>query len=291
VKLAQKLLKKATAGWEFVKSRGFKGFKFHLYDESTRNTDNMIVWSFSAVAQSSLGDEQVKSFLEKLLYITEPMRESPQWLHGDTLCAQASFAPILLQKMEQVTSQGKLAMVNAKLNTTKEIMAENIELALERQENLEGLQQQSDELSGMAKQFKKRAKQVKRYQMTQKAKHGAIIGGLVVGATAVVINAHTAGSRHLLQSNSDGSVWDETKGAWNEGKNAFSKFWGGQCSSEAQCVDHIATCNSSIGECRPVWWLWLIIAVVVASLVLSCVCCICCGICSCIADCLCCCCR
>lgn len=184
IKLAQKLLKKkATAGWEFVKSKGLKGYKFHLYDESSTN----IVWSFAAVAESSLDDDQVKSFLEKLLYITEPMRESPEWIHGDTLCAQASFAPILLQKMEQVASQGKLAMVNAKLNTTKEIMAENIELALERQENLEDLQQQSEELSGMAKQFKKRAKQVKRYKMRQKAKHGAIIGGLVVGATAVVV--------------------------------------------------------------------------------------------------------
>jgi hypothetical protein len=188
VKLAQKLLKKkATAGWEFVKKKGFKGFKFHVFDESTRNSNNMIVWSFSAVSESSLGDNEVKSFLEKILYITEPMRESPEWQNGDSLCAQASFASTLLQKMEQVTSQGKLAMVNQKLNTTKEIMAENIELALERQETVEGLQKESEELKGMAKQFKKRATQVKRYQMRQKAKHGAIVGGIVVGVTAIVI--------------------------------------------------------------------------------------------------------
>ena len=78
-------------------------------------------------------------------------------------------------------------MVNQKLNTTKEIMAENIELALERQETVEGLQKESEELKGMAKQFKKRATQVKRYQMRQKAKHGAIVGGIVVGVTAIVI--------------------------------------------------------------------------------------------------------
>jgi hypothetical protein len=188
VKLAQKILKKkATAGWEFVKSKGFKGFKFHIFDEATRNSDSMVVWSFSAVSQASLDDAEVKSFLEKLVYITEPMRESPEWLTGDTLCAQSSFAPIMLQKMEQVASQGKLAMVNQKLNTTKQIMAENIELALERDQTLEGLQEQSEELSGMAKQFKKKSKQLKRYQMMKKAKHGAIVGGIVVGATAIVV--------------------------------------------------------------------------------------------------------
>lgn len=160
--------------------------KFHVFDE-VKGPGDLLVWSFSAVAESSLDDTQVKSFLEKLVYITEPLRESPEWIYGITLCAQATFAPILLQKMEQVSSQGKLAMVNQKINTAKEIMAENINLALEREETLEELQHQSEELNGMAKQFKKRAKQVKRFKMMQNAKHGVIVGGLVVGATAVIV--------------------------------------------------------------------------------------------------------
>lgn len=185
IKLAQKLLhKKATAGWEFVKSRGLKGMKFHVFDDST---GDMIVWSFAAVAEKSVDDVEVKSFLEKLLYITEPLRESHEWQHGDVLSAQASFAPILLQKMEQVSTEGKLAMVNQKINTTKQIMSKNIELALDKQETLEHLQNTSEELTGMAKQFKKRAKQIKRYKMIQNAKHGIIVGTLVTGVTALII--------------------------------------------------------------------------------------------------------
>lgn len=181
--MAQKLLKKKpTAGWEYVKSKGLKGIKFHVFDNSS---GNMIVWSFSAVAESSLDEDLVKSFLEKMVYITEPMRETEEWIHGDVLCAQASFAPILLQKMEQ--SVDRVAMVNQKINTTKEIMAENIDMALAREERLEDVQERSEELNVMAKQFKKRAKQVKRYKMIQNAKHGALIGGLVVTATAVVV--------------------------------------------------------------------------------------------------------
>ena len=44
-----------------------------------------------------------------------------------------------------------------------------------------------------------------------------------------------------------------------------------------------------LGECRPSWWVWMILVFIVLSLIASCICCICCGICSCILDCLCCC--
>lgn len=178
---------KIIQGWEFVKSKGFKGSKFHVFHEATASSDDMIVWSFSAVSESSLDEAEVRSFLEKLVYLTEPMREGEDWQIGDSLCAQASFAPILLDKMEQVTSQGKLAMVNQHVNTTKQIMAENIEMALDKEENLHDLQKQSDDLNGMAKQFKKRAKQVKRYKMRQNAKHGAIVGAVITGATAIIV--------------------------------------------------------------------------------------------------------
>ncbi|GFH44585.1 hypothetical protein CTEN210_14082 [Chaetoceros tenuissimus] len=115
------------------------------------------------------------------------MRETEEWIYGDVLlvCAQASFAPILLQKMEQPID--RVAMVNQKINTTKEIMAENIDMALARKERLEDMQERSEELNAMAKQFKKRAKQVKRYKMIQNTEHGALIGGLVVTATVVVV--------------------------------------------------------------------------------------------------------
>mmetsp|Transcript_8677 Transcript_8677/g.10074 ORF Transcript_8677/g.10074 Transcript_8677/m.10074 type:complete len:225 (+) Transcript_8677:77-751(+) len=187
IRLAQKLLKKkATAGWEFEKARKdkLKGIKFHVFDSCG---EGMIVWSFSAVAEQSLDDAEFRSFVEKLVYISEPMRESVEWRKGEVLCAQASFAPILLQKMEQVSTQGKLAMVNENINTTKQIMAENIEMALQREETLEELHQKSENLNGMAKQFKKRAKQVKRFKMAQNAKHGLMVGTAVTAVAAVVV--------------------------------------------------------------------------------------------------------
>lgn len=187
IKLAQKLLKKkATAGWEFEKARKdkLKGIKFHVFDSCG---EGILVWSFCAVAEQSLEDAQLRSFMEKLVYISEPLRDSAEWRKGEALSAQASFAPILLQKMEQVMTQGKMAMVNEKVDSTKQIMAANIELALQREETLEEMQQKSEDLNGMAKQFKKKAKQVKRFKMMQNAKHGVIIGTAVTAVTAAVV--------------------------------------------------------------------------------------------------------
>mmetsp|Transcript_21961 Transcript_21961/g.26901 ORF Transcript_21961/g.26901 Transcript_21961/m.26901 type:complete len:171 (-) Transcript_21961:291-803(-) len=161
--------------------------KFHVFEQSLNEGDESFIWSFCAVADKKLEDAQVRSFIEKLVYITEPFRESPEWREGDLLCAQASFAPILLQKMEQIQDQGRLAMVHQSVNTTKEIMRENIEMSLEREQNLNDLQKSSAELSVMGRQFKKRAKQVKKFKMIQNAKHGVIVGTIVTGVTAAII--------------------------------------------------------------------------------------------------------
>lgn len=206
VEVAQKLLhKKPTHGWEYEHARraGLRGMKFHVYDEETKYSDDVfnttqqqqeqqqqtdvLIWSFVVVADKSLEMAQVKSFIEKLVYITMPMRDDELWRTGDLLCAQNTFAPILLQKMEQVDDQGRLAMVNEKVNTTKQMMKDNIELALERDQTLEAMQQGAEELSAMSKQFKKRAKQVKRFKMIQNAKHGLIVGTAVTATAAVVI--------------------------------------------------------------------------------------------------------
>lgn len=193
ISLAQKMMKqKPTPGWEFKRSKGYRGIKFHVYDHAEDRLDSegdkaRILWVFSCIADSSLEESQQKSFLEKLVYLTEPLRHDDYlWREGDMLACQATFGPLLQQRMEQVGYQGKLAMVNQNINTTKEIMARNIETLLDRGETLEELDERASELNAMSKQFKKRADQVKRFEMWQNAKHGLLIGTAVTAGVAVV---------------------------------------------------------------------------------------------------------
>lgn len=195
ISLAQKMMKqKPTAGWEFKRSKGFRGIKFHVYDHaedrldcSSQGDNSRTLWIFSCIAESSLEESQQKSFLEKLVYLTEPLRHDDYlWREGDLLACQATFGPMLQQRMEQVGYQGKLAMVNQSLNTTKEIMAKNIDMLMDRGETLEELDDRAIELNAMSKQFRKRADQVKKFEMWQNAKHGVMIGTAVTAGVAIV---------------------------------------------------------------------------------------------------------
>ena len=188
VELAQKLLKKKpTAGWEFTRSRksGIRGIKFHVIDE--HSDDVKLIWSFSAIAPSALQDKQIKSFLEKLVYVTEPLREDrEEFRKGGTLACQEIFAPTLVHLMEEVSHRGKLAMVNQKVDSCKDIMNENINVMLASGEKLDNIEERAESLSFLSKQFKKRATSVRRFQAWQNAKYGIVVGTLVTGAVAAI---------------------------------------------------------------------------------------------------------
>jgi hypothetical protein len=72
------------------------------------------IWVFAAVYDPSLIDKvPVQSFLEKMIGISELFRETDDlWKEGGTLAWQNTFAPILSQRMQEVTSLGKMAMLH-----------------------------------------------------------------------------------------------------------------------------------------------------------------------------------
>ena len=67
-------------------------------------------------------------------------------------------------------------------------MVDNINLALANQESMDELNHhQAENLTIAARQFKKKAKQVKRFQMVQTAKHGVLVGTVVTAGVAAVV--------------------------------------------------------------------------------------------------------
>lgn len=198
---ARELLKrKPTPGFEFhtqSRQRGLshrlKGVKFHLFEHGPESTNNdtqpvLSVWVFAAVYDPSLIDKlPVQSFLEKLVGITEFQRETAEWREGTTLACQASFAPILLQRMQEVTYYGKMAMIQSELDSSKALMQQNIERLLERGEKLDNLNERSTKLKQMAGVFKKQSKRIRRMKMLQNAKYGAMMGTAITVGVAIVV--------------------------------------------------------------------------------------------------------
>jgi Synaptobrevin len=181
--------KKDTAGYEFYNCRTYRcrGIRLHVFEKDTL-TGSMLVWKFAAVYHKELVDlEQVESFLQKLVMITQIPRENDyNWRHGEALAAQATFAPTLLEHMKEVAYLGRLAKVHKEIDGVKEIMAKNIEAALDCGDKLEDIEESASRLEEMGKQFKKKTLKLKRFHQWQKAKYGVVVGTAVTGIVLIV---------------------------------------------------------------------------------------------------------
>jgi hypothetical protein len=176
--------------------------------------DGLTIWTYACVYNPTLVDFiQVQSFLEKIVTMTEIFRQpvvrvqgemkyepwhqqisstqrSPQdiWRYGSHHAAQSTFAPVLLQRMEEVSYYGKLAMCHAKVEAVKEIMSRNIDLILEHDERLAIMaNEKAAKLNEMAKVFAKNSQKVKRQMLWNNAKHGAIMGAAITAGIAAAI--------------------------------------------------------------------------------------------------------
>ncbi len=186
LRLAQKILrKKPSPGWEFERAGGLRAAKFHLHAGGAGSAS--VVWAVCCVYEADFAELLARGFLEKLIMLTEPLREGRAWQIGGTLAAQDSFAPTLQQRMEQANSQGKTAMVSAKVDEVKSIMHDNIELLLDRGQKLDELDEKATALGKMSKMFHKRTRDAKRFQMWQQAKFGIAVGTAVTAGVAVVV--------------------------------------------------------------------------------------------------------
>jgi hypothetical protein len=176
-----------------------KGIKFHLYEPEEEGDDDddenkeswekqgpLRMWVFAAVYDPALADRvQVKSFLEKMVVLTEPLRG--EWATLPSLGAQAEFAPILLQRMQELQWAGRTAMLEERLDTSKLVMQRNIEMLLDRGERLHDMEERATRLRDAAAVFRKRSRKVRRMKMWQNAKHGLVLGTAITAGVAVCV--------------------------------------------------------------------------------------------------------
>ncbi|GAX19647.1 hypothetical protein FisN_19Hh229 [Fistulifera solaris] len=190
------LARRATPGYEFYhQRRRLRGCKFHIY-EHTQHADvdeeedesSLLIWVFAAVYDASVVTQvQVQAFLQKIVQLTELLRhEDPEWRSGYN--CQSTFAPILQQRMEDITHLAKIVALEQQLETTRAIMERNIELILDREERLlRRLHEKASEANEMAQIFRKRTRKVRRMQLMQQAKHGIVVGTAITLGVAIAV--------------------------------------------------------------------------------------------------------
>lgn len=176
-KLKKSILnKKPTAGWEFASSGKLQAVKLHVHETKD------LVWSASCIHDHDAAI--AKGMLEKLILMTEPLRET--WREAAPLSQQEAVGPMLMQRMEQANFMGRSALVTDRVNEVKTIMNDNIQVLLDNSAKVEHLEGQSVALMESASVFKKATRNLKSFYMWQNAKFGAAAGTAVTAGVAAV---------------------------------------------------------------------------------------------------------
>mmetsp|Transcript_17780 Transcript_17780/g.47832 ORF Transcript_17780/g.47832 Transcript_17780/m.47832 type:complete len:228 (+) Transcript_17780:84-767(+) len=173
--------RKVTPGWDSVSIGPLKAHTLPML------LDSGSVVSVLTVHNASFPTRLVKGFLEKAAMMFREVMDDPTLDLTTHLSAQALFAPTLEQRMEQASSQGKLALVTDKVEEVKDIMSDNIELMLAQHERVDTLRDKTEDLNFAARQFKKQTTRAKRFHLWNQAKMGVVIGTVATAATAAVV--------------------------------------------------------------------------------------------------------
>lgn len=207
--LAPKLFdKKPTCGWEFeslpyawqascpIKLQGAKFTVFeHIPAEEEDEDDEFYVWTVGCIYDASAHDRTMEiqyyeSFVKHVLKASAQYRETdPVWKRGSYLAAHHQFEKVLLDMMSDTKSLQKLDKLQGGIEYLKDILENNINLVLEREERLKyGTLEKSEEALEAANVFRKNAKKLKRKMRIDSLRSAAMYGS----AAAVAISAAVA---------------------------------------------------------------------------------------------------
>ena len=103
--LAKRILEKRPGpGWEFERMDSLRAIKFHIHDriDESGSTSVMYVYAICCVYDWQCPEMHAKGYVGKIALLSAPLRATLEWQSGSSLAAQQSFAPNLIQQMQQV---------------------------------------------------------------------------------------------------------------------------------------------------------------------------------------------
>jgi hypothetical protein len=194
--------RKAPPGWDDSTSGdGWRTIKLPVHDLGG-------CFSFVCVFGSSFDASRAQAAVEKLAVLLMPML-SPQALDPDAaqaskevlaaaeqqrrtdpasvLALHRTAEPLLARELAHANSGNQLSRVQDQLKEVRRIMERNVEMILDRQEQLESLEAQSRELERAAGAFRKNTRALRRFHLMNQVKWGVGVGTLVSAMVAVPI--------------------------------------------------------------------------------------------------------
>ena len=156
-------------------------FIFSTLSETTKL--NVVVLSTketSAATRFFVVDQIKKKFIGRYLSSFSNLGEFSK---------SAEFGPEIARIFNECASPNanKLALINQNLSDVKDVMTENLAMALQRSEKLEVMEQKAENIKQSADQFQRGATTIRRHMCLQKWKWWFIGGGIILVVIIIII--------------------------------------------------------------------------------------------------------
>lgn len=184
------IAKKDSPGWDelswksgYKKNSGpaFRAFKLPVHDMNGTT-------SFVVVAGRDFPPERVQAFTEKLAMMLRPTLEGSEGGASAIAADTAHYlGEVLEQQLEQCNNKGAIQRIQNQVDQVRALMANNVEMMLEREEQLDAMAVKAGELSKAAARFKKNTKKIRRWHLWNQVKWGVALGTVVSASVAVPI--------------------------------------------------------------------------------------------------------
>jgi vesicle-associated membrane protein 4 len=113
----------------------------------------------------------------------EARQQGPQ----ATLALHKTMEPVLARELASANGKEKIEEILNQVSEVRQIMEKNVELILDRQEQLEDLEANTTELEKGAHQFRKGTRKLRRWHLMNQVKFGVAVGTAISVAVAIPI--------------------------------------------------------------------------------------------------------
>jgi len=200
VELGRRLIgRKPAPGWDDINCEGWRAVKLPVHDLFGCT-------SYVCVFGIDFDPKRAQATVERCALMLGPMLDG-QLMEGEAptpgvaelkaaddaqdqtqlLELHKVMEPILRREMEHANSSRRIDQIQDQLSDIKQIMQNNVEMILDRQDALEALEEKTSKLEEASKIFRKRTRTLRRWHLMNQVKWGLAVGTLVTVSVAIPV--------------------------------------------------------------------------------------------------------
>ena len=150
--------------------------------------DPLGVTCYTIVFTNTLPGDRAQAFVQKLVLVLDPLIEKNEATSSaERSRIQANIQPMLERELENANTGLKKFQIENQITEVREIMMQNVEVMLDRQERLDDLEGKSNNLTAATQAFQTGSRKLHRFHLMNQVKWGVAIGTGVTLATAAVV--------------------------------------------------------------------------------------------------------